>query len=68
MKVIGQKVWAEPACAVGLLVTLLLLAGAILSDHVDWSAEHIIAILAPLVTALGIRPLVKPTHEDDAAV
>ena len=64
MKVIAHKVWHEPAVFIGLLVTLGLLAGAILSDHVDWSVEHIIAILAPLATALGIRTQVKPARDD----
>ena len=67
MKVIAQKVWREPAVFIGLLVTLLLLVAAVLSDHVDWSVEHIIAILAPLLTALGIRTQVKPAHEDERA-
>ena len=64
MKAIAQKVWREPAAAIGLLVTLLLLAGALLSDHVDWSVEHILAILAPLLTGLGIRQAVTPTHRE----
>ena len=64
MKVIAHKVWHEPAVFIGLLVTLGLLAGAILVRSRRLAVEHIIAILAPLATALGIRTQVKPARED----
>jgi hypothetical protein len=60
MKEIGRKIWEEPAVAIGLLVTIVLLVGAILTDS-DFDWEAIVAILAPFLSGLGIRPLVKPT-------
>jgi len=63
MKAIAQQVWNEPAVAVGLLVTILLLIGAFLTDS-DFSWEAIVAICAPFVSSLGIRPLVTPVKHD----
>lgn len=59
MKEIARKVWEEPAVAIGLLVSIALLIGAILTDS-DFDWEAIVAILAPFLSGLGIRPLVKP--------
>lgn len=63
MKEIAQRVWQEPAAFIGLLTTLALLAGAILTGT-EWGWEAIVAILAPLLSALGIRPLVTPTVKE----
>jgi hypothetical protein len=64
MKEIGKRIWNEPAVAIGLLTTLaLLVINFISNDH--WSVDHIIAILAPLVSALGIRQAVIPTAKLD---
>jgi hypothetical protein len=60
MKEIGKKIWEEPAVAIGFLVSVALLVGALLTDS-DFDWETIVAILAPLLSGLGIRPLVKPT-------
>lgn len=59
MKVIAQKVWNEPAVAIGLLVSAVLLVVNLLDDQ-DWGVQSIIAILAPFATALGIRGAVVP--------
>jgi hypothetical protein len=64
MKEIARKVWEEPAVAIGLLVSIALLVGALLTDT-DFDWEAIVAILAPFLSGLGIRPLVKPTAKID---
>lgn len=66
MKVIAQKVWNEPAVAIGLLVSLVLLVLNLLDDQ-DWGVQNIIAILAPLASSLGIRNLVMPMAKLDEA-
>ena len=64
MKELGKKIWEEPAAAIGLLVSLILLVGALLGDtEFDW--ESILVILSPLLTGLGIRPFVKPTAKEE---
>lgn len=64
MKVIAQKVWTEPAVFIGLLVTLGLLAGALIAhQHID--AGVVIGILAPLGSALGTRQFVTPAAAQD---
>ena len=66
MKVIAQKVWAEPAVFIGLVVTLGLLAGALIAhQHID--AGVIVGILAPLGSALGIRQVVVPAAKADSS-
>jgi membrane protein implicated in regulation of membrane protease activity len=60
MKEIARKVWEEPAVAIGLIVSIALLVGALLTGS-DFNWETIVAILAPFLSALGIRPLVRPT-------
>jgi hypothetical protein len=62
MKEIGERVWAEPAVFIGLLVTFALLALALLTGA-DWDASTIAGILAPFASALGIRPLVTPNRK-----
>jgi hypothetical protein len=59
MKVIINKLWNEPAAFIGLLTTLGLLVLNLIGTP-DWSLQSIIAILAPLTSALGIRQLVSP--------
>lgn len=66
MKVIAQKVWNEPAVAIGLLVSAVLLVINLLDDQ-DWGVQNIIAILAPLASSLGIRNLVMPMAKLDEA-
>lgn len=60
MREIARRIWYEPSVAIGLLVSLALLVGALLTDT-EWGVESILAILGPLLTGLGIRPLVTPT-------
>ena len=60
MKAIAERIWTEPAVALGALTTLALLAVALLAGA-DWGADTIVGVLAPLVSALGIRQLVTPT-------
>ena len=67
VKAIAVEIWEEPAAFIGLLVTLALLVGAILTDS-EWNWETIVAILAPLLTALGIRGTVTPNIKAAAGV
>jgi hypothetical protein len=60
MKTVLTKLWLEPAAFIGLLVTVLLTAGAFATDT-DWDWEAVVAVLAPLLTGLGIRQTVVPT-------
>lgn len=76
MKVLAQQLWREPAAAIGLLTSVLLLVLAVVSDTA-FTADTIIAIVAPLASALGIRQVVTPaagprpdpeeSHHDPAA-
>lgn len=59
MKEIAHRIWNEPSVAIGLLVSIALLVGALLTDS-DFDWEAIVAIIAPFLSGLGIRPLVKP--------
>jgi len=63
MKPIARRIWTEPAACIGLLTTLALLAWNLLGDQ-QWDAQTITAILAPLVSGLGIRHLVTPTASE----
>lgn len=65
MKSIAQKIWLEPAAFLGLLTTIALAVGAVLTGS-DWNWETIVAILAPLVSSLGIRRKVAPVEADPA--
>jgi hypothetical protein len=57
MKVIAQRIWNEPAVCIGLLASVILLVINLIGEN-DWGFEEIIAILAPLASALGIRQAV----------
>lgn len=59
MSVIAQRIWREPAVAIGLLVTVALFVVALASDQ-DLDAGIIVGILSPLLSALGIRQVVSP--------
>jgi len=59
MKVIAHQIWNEPAVAIGLLATVLLLILALVSNA-DWDASTIAGIAAPFVSSLGIRQAVSP--------
>lgn len=62
MKVIVQRIWREPAVCIGLAASLILLLLEFLGDD-KFTADSIIAICAPLVSALGIRQTVSPALE-----
>ena len=64
MKAIAQRVWLEPAAAIGLLVTLGLLVLNLIGDD-TWDAQTVIEVVAPLASALGIRQVVTPAKEDE---
>jgi len=59
MKVIAERVWAEPAVAIGLLTTIALAVVAVVASE-PWNASTILGIAAPFFSALGIRQLVSP--------
>lgn len=59
MKVIARKLWEEPAAFIGLLTTILLAGLNVIGDD-DWGIDNLIAVLAPLVSSLGIRQVVSP--------
>jgi hypothetical protein len=59
VKVIARKLWEEPAAFIGLLTTILLAGLNVIGDD-DWGIDNLIAVLAPLVSSLGIRQVVSP--------
>jgi hypothetical protein len=59
MKVIAERFWTEPAAAIGLLTSIALLILA-LATGADLTADTIVAIVAPVASALGIRQVVSP--------
>ena len=62
MRALAIRVWHEPAAFLGLLATIALTVGAWIAGA-DWTWETIVAVLAPLLTSLGIRQLVVPARE-----
>ena len=66
MKTIVQKIWNEPAVAIGLLVSAALLVVNLLDDK-DWGIQSIIAIIAPFAATLGVRGLVMPMSKLEEA-
>lgn len=68
MKEIAKRVWTEPAVAIGLLTSLALIVLNLVGDDTD--TINWIEAAAPLLAALGIRPLVTPTAklQDDLAM
>lgn len=59
MKPLVKKFWNEPAAAIGLFTSLVLLVLQLIGDS-HFTADTIIAIVAPLASGLGIRQLVSP--------
>jgi hypothetical protein len=59
VKTIVKQVWSEPAVAIGLLASLILLGLELVGDN-EFTADTIIAIAAPFVSSLGIRQVVTP--------
>lgn len=66
MKTIAKRVWEEPAVAIGLLTSVLLVALNLIGDDTD--TINWIEVAAPLLAALGIRPLVTPTGKIEEAL
>jgi hypothetical protein len=64
MKPLVGKLWTEPSAFIGLVVTIALAVGAVITGT-DWSWESIVAIVAPLLTGLGIRQTVVPVATTD---
>jgi len=68
MKEIANRVWREPAVAIGLITTIALAVLAVVTGT-NWDASVIVGIVAPVVSALGIRTQVTPVtgqHETPA--
>ena len=59
MKVIAQRVYTEPAVAIGLLFSVALLVVNLAADT-NFDAATIVTVLGPLLSALGIRQTVSP--------
>jgi hypothetical protein len=59
MSVIAQRIWREPAVAIGLLFTVALLIVNLAADE-GWDAATVVTTLGPLLSALGIRQVVSP--------
>jgi len=66
MKELARRVWLEPAVAIGLLTSLALLVLNLAAG--DDGAVAWIEVAAPLLAALGIRPLVTPNLKVDEAL
>lgn len=64
MSEIARRVWHEPAVFLGLLATIALVIITLATGD-PWDTATIAGVAAPLVTALGIRPLVTPTGPDE---
>jgi len=62
MKVIAKRIWTEPAVAIGLLTSTVLLILAIITNSFD--ASSIAGIVAPFLSSLGIRQLVSPVKDE----
>jgi hypothetical protein len=63
MKEIGKRIWNEPAVCIGLLTSVALVVLNLLGD--DTGTINWIEAAAPLLAALGIRPLVTPVAKID---
>jgi hypothetical protein len=66
MKKIAERIWNEPAVAIGLLATLALLVINLIGGE-DWAVETFVEVLTPLAAALGIRQFVRPDRGPDQA-
>jgi hypothetical protein len=60
MSEIAKRVWREPAVFLG-FVTSAALAIITIATGDKWDTAAIVAVIAPLASALGIRQLVTPT-------
>jgi hypothetical protein len=65
MKGIGERAWREPAVAIGLLASIILLAIKLISGD-PWDTATVAGVAAPLISALGIRQVVTPAPPSKA--
>jgi hypothetical protein len=66
MRQIVKLFWNEPAVAIGVLASVALAVLKIVNGG-DLAADDVLAILAPLGTAAGVRPLVSPARDSGSA-
>jgi len=59
MSVIAQRVWREPAVAIGLLFSIALLVVNLAASE-GFDAATVVSVAGPLLSALGIRQTVSP--------
>jgi len=59
MSVIAQRVWKEPAVAIGLLFSIALLVVNLAASE-GFDAATVVSVAGPLLSALGIRQTVSP--------
>ena len=59
MSVIATRAWREPAVFIGLLSSIALVIITLATGD-PWDAATIAGVVAPLVSALGIRQVVTP--------
>jgi hypothetical protein len=64
MSEIARRVWREPAVFLGLLASIALVVITLATGD-KWDTATIAGVAAPLVTALGIRPLVTPVADEE---
>jgi len=66
MQQIVQRVWKEPAVAIGLVTSIALAIIVVISGD-SWNVSTITGVIAPFASALGIRTQVKPVGRPDEA-
>jgi hypothetical protein len=67
MRQIAKLFWTEPAVALGVLASVAI-AVLKFANGGALTADDVIAILAPLGTAAGVRPLVTPARESRGSI
>lgn len=66
MRQIIELCWNEPAVAIGVLASVALAVLKMVNGG-DLTADDLLAILAPLGTAAGVRPLVTPVRQSGSS-
>lgn len=61
MRTIAERVWLEPAVAIGFLTTVAVGIVNLVAGSFD--VQNIVGTLAPLVSSLGIRQTVTPVRK-----
>jgi hypothetical protein len=67
MRQIAKLFWNEPAVALGVIASVAIALLKIVSGGA-LTADDVLAILAPLGTAAGVRPLVTPARESRGSI